>query len=54
MEGWIACVKQAWICFRDNGTWLNMITHHLRGFGNMLMIRPNFITLTAKVKFRVW
>jgi hypothetical protein len=27
--------------------------HGLRGLGNKLMIRPNFMTLIAKVKFKV-
>ena len=28
------------------------ITHGLRGFGNKLMIMPNFMTLIAKDKFK--
>ena len=40
--------------FSDKGTMIEETTHGLRGFGNKLIIRPNFKTLTAKVKFKVW
>jgi len=28
-------------------------THNLKGFGNKLIIRPDFTTFIAKVKFKV-
>jgi hypothetical protein len=39
--------------FSDKGTQIEATTHGLRGFGNKLMIMPNFMTLTANVKFKV-
>jgi len=29
-------------------------THNLKGFGNKLMMKPDFATFIAKVKFKVW
>jgi hypothetical protein len=39
--------------FSDKGARIDETTHSLRGFGTMLIIIPNFVKLTAKVKFKV-
>jgi hypothetical protein len=48
-----ACVKQYLSVFSNNGTRIEETIHHLRDFGNKLMIKPNFMILIAKVKSKV-
>jgi hypothetical protein len=39
--------------FSNKETRIERATDNLRGFGNKLMMKPNFIAVTAKVKFKV-
>ncbi len=40
-------------CVSDTGAPMEETTHNLKGFGNKLMMRPNFMTFIAKVRFKV-